>query len=1098
MGVYNPHVPYVLGQEWVPIREENFQFQPNVTSREVGYGFSLTASRQLSTARFYVNSPPPASSPVSQTAMVNIYPRGQEAASGPIRKVVIPVNNGAVTGSFITINGGAPASSLADAVALPNDLKWVQCTKNTVPGNTQSGAFNLFFATNDYSQVLVGKRILNVNLLYSGWGKQSQSGISIPVVKSANSLSLNTIIATLQIISSSVTKTYGPEILGTFGSLKDMGNDPIQIASDDGRSAAVIAGLNLGDVCSAAVVTNGPATPWTFATLQKLDARNGINGFINILVQVPEGNSTTDPNSVNFFFGYFALEITYCEETRVAAGAQAFGYQNGVNLINMADLNLNANPILAAGDYTATLSFVNPGDLAFIGIDLVGPYAPINAIREKYQLGTMPGLEVDIPFPANERAGDSFSTLTTHIIPQLSLHASGAPLTEPHVYGRQAVAQVYGNITATQNLLDSAVGGNQSFPWVRFYARRFGSTTTKLTLTGTSPTVSGSSVSITPPDFDALPEILDGWREVTLRFPVAPTMGAGVTPSWTWSATGELAGNRWEVLGASAPAISGTVANEYVTLAPPASQLSTATYGQPAAGSTVAMTWMPGIAPILSGSTLDATSDAVILFSQDMPAVTGLTVTVTNQPLTGIALDCANYPWYIPTSMAFNQLNWTPTSGSVPVTGFGYYEIQRSDTIDTNWATIAQISPPGSFSFRDFEARIGIVSSYRIRSVNSLLFAGAWSSTVSSTLTSPGVTGTGINSTSRTLIFTSNEVQTGARTLAYAMAFDNDTTEQFNFPEAGFTQFQFMYGRDYQTAFRPMERGGTVFQRTVLVNAAAISPPTLADFKGLRDMMWDPTLSYICVRDEDGNRWFANVGVPTGNVKMNNRELYLADLTVTEVTGTPSSAVYPVIVLDTFQRTSVNTPGNADIGGAWTTSGGAASDYQVTPGALQLTITAANTSREVQIGNSFTGDQDTTMLFTVPAVATGADMETYLFARRFDGSNYYRMELHFKTTGLVDFDLERVGSSPTFLSLASGAGIFSYAAGDQIGIRIQCRATLISVKAWNETTSGEPVGWTAQGINGEIARGGTGLRVVRDTGNTNTNPVFSINYFRTI
>lgn len=1095
MGVYNPHVPYVLGQEWVPIREEDFQFQPNVTSREVGYGFTLTASRQLNNARFYLNSPPPASSPLNQTAMVNVYPRGQETSSGPIRKVVIPVNNGAVTGSFITINGGATAASLADAVALPNDTKWVQCTKNTNPGQNESGQFDLFFATNDYTQVLNGKRILNVSLLYSGWGKQSQSGISIPVVKSATSASLNTIIVSLQIGSSSSTRTYGSQILGTFGSLKDMGNDPIQIASDDGRSAAVIARLDLGDVFTGRAVPNGPPTPWTLATLQKLDARNGINGFINVLTQVPEGNSSDSPNSVNFFYGYFALEVTYCEETRVAAGTQQFGYQNGVNVIAMADLNLNANPILAAGDYTATLSFVNPGDLAFVGIDLVGPYAPVNAIREKYQLNSMPGIEVDIPFPANEREGDSFSKVTTHIIPMVTLHASGAPLTEPHVYGRQAVAQIYGNVTASQNLLDSAVGSNQSFPWVRFYARRFGSTTTRLTLTGTSPTVSGSSVSITPTDFDALDEILDGWKEVTLRFTNAPIMGAGVTPTFTWSATGELAGNRWEVLGASAPAISGTVANEYLTLAPTASQLSPATYGQPAAGSTVAMTWMPGIAPLVSGSTLDATSDAVILFSQDMPTVTGFNVTVASQPLTGVSLDCASYPWYVPSAMNFNQITWSDTSFNVPVTGFGYYELQRMDSL-TDWQTIAQLTSPTtasaivaqdgfnrtetsswgdpdaaptgltwslvggssseynvtggvgtvalptpstsrntligltSFSdteaavtvvlpqtaltdsytsylyarradgnnyytlnavaktsgsvdvliqrrlagtvttlvtasasftyapgdavglrfrvvgttllgrvwnattstepttwtvtatdttlssggngircdrnstnsnvglvlsydnytlalpgFNDFEARVGLTSSYRVRAVNSLLFAGPWSSTGTATFSAPGVTGTGMGADARTLLFTTNSIQNGSSNLAYAMAFQSDTTEQFQFPEAGFTQFQFMYGRDFQTAFRPLERGGSTFSRTVLVQAAAISPPTLPDFTSLRDLAWDD-LPYVCVRDEDGNRWLANVAVPSGRVEQNNRKIYLAEITVVEVTAT--------------------------------------------------------------------------------------------------------------------------------------------------------------------------------------------------------------------
>jgi hypothetical protein len=72
----------------------------------------------------------------------------------------------------------------------------------------------------------------------------------------------------------------------------------------------------------------------------------------------------------------------------------------------------------------------------------------------------------------------------------------------------------------------------------------------------------------------------------------------------------------------------------------------------------------------------------------------------------------------------------------------------------------------------------------------------------------------------------------------------------------------------------------------ILVQAAAITVPSLADFKGLRDLAWDD-LPYVCVRDELGNRWFANVLVPAGETKR-NRRLYLAQIRVTEVTDTPA------------------------------------------------------------------------------------------------------------------------------------------------------------------------------------------------------------------
>ena len=110
--------------------------------------------------------------------------------------------------------------------------------------------------------------------------------------------------------------------------------------------------------------------------------------------------------------------------------------------------------------------------------------------------------------------------------------------------------------------------------------------------------------------------------------------------------------------------------------------------------------------------------------------------------------------------------------------------------------------------------------------------------------------------------------------------------ESFAFPESQFVQLQAMYNRDYFTAFRPTERGGEQFSRTLLVQAAAIAPETLGDFTSLRDMAWADT-SYICVRDEDGNRWFATILVPGGRV-LRDRRLYMAPVEIIEVTDTPS------------------------------------------------------------------------------------------------------------------------------------------------------------------------------------------------------------------
>lgn len=1103
MGVYNPGLPRILGQEWVPIRDEELTFQPDVTSEEVGYTFSLATPHQLNNARFYINTLPSIQA-LSNIAVCNIYPRGYEALSGPIKKVIIPMNNGTLTGNAGFAALSSATASLSDALAFPSDFKNV-VFKNPTNGNALSGQFYAYFATNDYASILQGKRILNVSLLYSGYAQMQDDTGRIVAFQRAPAVNwVQSTLVSLQALGGGNSLTYGAELNSELGSLNGLSNTAPDVASGTGTaSGQKIARLNFGD---ASPFNTGslPNTPWTYSVLRKFDQRNGTDGQVWVVVQVPAPNVTQYPTSAQFVLQYMALEVTYCEETRVAMGTTNLQYSLGINTIPMVDLNLNTNPILAAGDYTATMGFVSLGEPGFLAGNIAGELAKMNALREKAAIASLSGVEIDIPFPSYNRVGDTFSKVTTHVIPQVTLHTSGGPFFETHPYGRQARARVWGNNVAVQNLLDDGVGGLTSFPQVRFYARRWGSTTVPLTLSGldagglslpgtsgsyastpdnaaldivsdidlraevtlaswtpsseqilvakwtttgnqrsyflsieetgkivinwsdngtndffavstvsvtppssgriavrvtldvnngaggntatfyTAPSIAGtytqlgspvtqafitsifsstailevgsftagtaflttgtiqaarvlngiggtevanpnfssqaagttsftdaagrvwtvngsaaiiagttgSTVSITPSDFDNLPEILDGWREVTLRFSSVPKMGivGGSPPVWQWSATGELAGNRWEILGAAAPAISGVTGNPYLNPGPASAQLGPATYGQPTAGSTIQLSWMPGIQPPVSGTTADPFSDATLIFSQDMPTVTGLSVAIANQPLSGVSLDCVAYPWYVPTSMAYNQLTWSPTSSSTPVTGFAYYELQRMDTIGNAWETIAELTSPSASGFRDYEARVGILNSYRIRSVNSSLFAGSWSSTATSTFTSPGLTGQGINATSRTLMFTSNKGQDGSKTLAYAMAFSSDTTEQFNFPEAGFTQFQFMYGRDYQTAFRPLERGGTVFQRTVLVQAAAISPPTLADFTSLRDLAW-ASLPYVCVRDEDGNRWYANVNVPQGRVMTNNREIYLADLNIVEVTATPAITV---------------------------------------------------------------------------------------------------------------------------------------------------------------------------------------------------------------
>jgi hypothetical protein len=967
--------------------------------------------------------------------------------------------------------GGNPSGDVTGRLLTPSNFNG---GVTFAADSATSMGIRMSFAVNRYPQ-LNGKRILGINFLYVATGDDSLLGPGAAATQ-----------VTLSTEFGLPTTNY---VL--YERLRSAPGSPII------RSP-------LGEINPFWTSTSPTATTnrmhWTYNQLLRLDTV-GTLPLLFVTVLTGTGIGSGAPAGSVLFFLYGALEIFYCEEQRVSFGAVQLGTELvslgqksvvGANIIPLRSMSYASSPVLTAGDYTvvATSPYVGGFNAGFTA---ASDYPLLNSERQLYPITPHPGVQINLPFPLDDTAvGRVLVKETIQVLPQLSLHTTGsATLTEPHAYGRLAAAQVYGANTAVQDIDQSLTGGvSYNYPWARFYARRFGSTTTSLTLAGSSPgaglsvtgasgsyastpdnaaldivgdidlradvtlanwntgvfrtllakytavgsqksyglainntgklaifwsstgandlesdstinptpastgrlavrafldvnngaagntatfytaptiagpwtqlgapvvlagvtsifsstsilevgsdtsgtldrltgtvhsvevyntagtvvanpnfsaqpagtlvfvdgagrtwTVNGtaaivagltsSSASITPTEFDALTEIIDGWKEVSLRFTTVPAMGTLATdPAWTWSATAEVAGNRWEVLGAVAPALSGIAGNLHNLAVPAVSQLGTATYG----GSTRELTWMPqGVgSPWVSGASADSTADGVLMFSQDAPSVSGFTISTLSQSVSGIGQECGLNPCCIPTAIQYNQLTWTASSGPYVV------ELQRMDTVDTDWQTIMMHASPasGAGTFNDYEARVGLLSSYRIREVNAFGFAGSWSSTVTATIAEPGVT---IGCTGHVLIFTSNEVQDGSRNLAYSTAWQGRVEEAFSFPEASSVQLQAMYDRDFVTAFRSTERGGERFERELLIQAAAISPPTLADFHGLRDMAW-ADLSYVCVRDDDGNRWFATVIVPSGRV-MHFRKIYTAVVGIIQVTDTPS------------------------------------------------------------------------------------------------------------------------------------------------------------------------------------------------------------------
>lgn len=270
-----------------------------------------------------------------------------------------------------------------------------------------------------------------------------------------------------------------------------------------------------------------------------------------------------------------------------------------------------------------------------------------------------------------------------------------------------------------------------------------------------------------------------------------------------------------------------------------------------------------------------------------------LTATLMTQALSVVDEYCGVDTSGIPTGIVYTMLSWDQVYSEMTA-GWGAYEIQRRDTtMDADvWETIANITNPHIGEFSDYEQRIGVTSSYRMRTVHTTGAVGPWSVVVTSTVAAPGVTGTGCDV--GTIVLTTNEDPSA--NLAYVQVWGTPE-ETFDFPEAGYGSLEFVYGRDYSLSLRPTERGGTTFTRTLMVNRAGIPTGTMdRGFTGLRDLAWD-SVPYVCVRDELSNRWLTNVSVPSGTVRrLDGRATHyqLSAVTFTEVTGDPYAHDDPV------------------------------------------------------------------------------------------------------------------------------------------------------------------------------------------------------------
>src|SRR5262245_27321251 len=183
MGNYTPRLPYVLGEEWVAIREEPLKFSNLDSTFESGYTMQTYSLEPISTIRAYTDLP--IASPSRVPIIGAIYPQGGESG-GPIQRLVIPVSAANVTGGSGTWSPSTSAS-IADALN-PGTGGFVSWTQGGSPASSPKPRMELFFPFGQYP-ILNGKRIVALNMVFLG-SCSNIAGSGSPIVSPSFFVSL--------------------------------------------------------------------------------------------------------------------------------------------------------------------------------------------------------------------------------------------------------------------------------------------------------------------------------------------------------------------------------------------------------------------------------------------------------------------------------------------------------------------------------------------------------------------------------------------------------------------------------------------------------------------------------------------------------------------------------------------------------------------------------------------------------------------------------------------------------------------------------------------------------------------------------------------
>lgn len=198
-----------------------------------------------------------------------------------------------------------------------------------------------------------------------------------------------------------------------------------------------------------------------------------------------------------------------------------------------------------------------------------------------------------------------------------------------------------------------------------------------------------------------------------------------------------------------------------------------------------------------------------------------------------------------------------------------------------------------------------------------------------------------------------------------------------------------------------------------------------------------------------------------------------ADLAAGEVLCPGGQPVQPI--QDTFSRTVVDGWGVADTGQAWSTTGGATANYDVTGGVGTMAFSATGVTMNAVLPAP-SADLNARIDFSSSVVPAGNTITVGLAARENTTSNLYMARVSIAdTTGAMTLSLrKRVGGSETQLSsIVVGT---SLAAGSWYTLRLIVSGSSLSATVWPRGGT-EPAAQTTATDTDLTAAGDAGLRV---------------------